>query len=118
MNARCETGLPRQDASREAGRHLDELQELLTRQLECVRQGNLTAAEEICRQTEQCVRAIAANRGLDDAHLEMRRRRIESTYKELCLILGAQRAETSDLLSVIRRGRKVLRAYGNHALRT
>jgi len=40
--------------------------------------------------------------------------RIERLYKDLCLALAAQRTETSDALSTIRQGKRVLRTYGNH----
>jgi len=118
MSGRHPSGQTRQDALLDAERRLDQLQELLTRELEWVQQGNLSAVEQVCKQTERCVQRIAANRILDDANLEGRRRRLESMYKELCLILAAQRQETFDVLNTVRRGKKVLRTYGNHTLRT
>ena len=108
---------------------LDRLQGLLEKQLELVHQGNLAAAAELCEQADQYVQAITGNRGRASPLAGDRRagthnrtapgsvdqwQRIERLYKDLCLALAAQRTETSDALSTIRQGKRVLRTYGNH----
>lgn len=93
---------------------VDRLHGLLARQLELIRQGNVVAAEALCEQTDPLVRVIADSDTLGGADGEDRRRLLEQLYRELCLMLTAQRKETSNALQAVRRGKRMLRTYGNH----
>lgn len=109
MNPRCANGVTAGDVHL----MLDRLHGLLARQLELIRQGNVIAAETLCEQTDPLVRAIAASDAPRGADGEDRRRSLEQLYRELCLTLTAQREETSSSLKAVRRGKRMLRTYGN-----
>jgi hypothetical protein len=96
------------------------LQELLERQLALVHQGSLDDALELCSQTDRYVRQIAEARAgspacgrcpSEGASSADRRRCVEQLYRDLCLALTAQRAETSAALDTIRRGKRMLKTY-------
>ncbi len=90
---------------------LDRLQELLEKQLALVRQGHLDAALELCGQTEQYVRQIAATPAAQTCSATDRGQRVQRLYEDLCLALTAQRTEVSSTLEALRQGRRVLTAY-------
>lgn len=110
MNSRCPNPVTASDVSLS----VDRLHGLLARQLELIRQGNVVAAEALCEQTDPLVRVIADADAFRGAEGEDRRRLVEQLYRELCLMLTAQRKETSDSLQAVRRGKRMLRTYGNH----
>lgn len=110
MNSRCANAVTASDVSLK----VDRLHGLLVRQLELIRQGNVIAADALCEQTDPLVRAIADSDALHGAGGEDQRRLLGQLYHELCLVLTAQRKETSSALQAVRRGRRMLRTYGNH----
>jgi hypothetical protein len=93
---------------------VDRLHGLLARQLELIRQGNVVAAEALCEQTDPLVRAMVTLDTFHGADGADWRRSLEQLYRELCLMLTAQRTETSTALQAVRRGKRMLRTYGNH----
>ena len=109
MNPGCATAV----AAGDVNLKVDRLHGLLARQLELIRQGDVVAAEALCEQTDPLVRVIADSDTLGGADGEDRRRLLE-LYRELCLMLTAQREETSNALQAVHRGRRMLRTYGNH----
>ena len=110
MNSRCANAVTASDVSL----RVDRLHGLLARQLELIRQGNVVAAEALREQTDPLVRVIADSDAFRGADGEDRRRLLEQLYRELCLMLTAQRKETSNSLHAVRRCKRMLRAYGNH----
>ncbi|MCU0916309.1 MAG: hypothetical protein MUC88_17365 [Planctomycetes bacterium] len=92
-------------------RVLDCLQELLARQLELVRQGDLIAAAQLAEETGRQVQAVVEARAHEAPGTAAQRQRLEHLYGDLCLALKAQRAETSAALNELRRGLRVLNAY-------
>jgi Zn-dependent M32 family carboxypeptidase len=105
---------PDQTASNDVERLFDRLQRLLEQQLEQVHQGSVRAAERSCQQINECVRMLAETHVLDLPAFKDRRGRLERLYRELCLSLAAQREEASNSLNAIRRGKKILKTYGNY----
>ncbi len=93
---------------------LDHLHGLLQRQLALVQQGHLVAAVELFEETDQCVRHIADARALDVQGATEQWQGIEQVYRELSLVLTAQRAEVSAALDATQRGRSTLKVYGSH----
>ena len=104
-------------ATDEACRRLEQLRVLLERQLALVHQGGLTAAEELSERADQLVREVADTRILDAPQHRELRHALEQLYRELCMALTVQRQETFDARCSIRRGRRLLRTYGNHLSR-
>ncbi len=105
-------------ATTEMERLLEQLRSLLERQLELLHQGSLAAAVTLGEQADERVRVIVAARALQGPGAAGPWQRIESLYRELSLTLVAQREETSAVLHAVRRGKKILRTYGNHPSRT
>ena len=98
---------------------LDRLQRLLHRQLELVRRGSLSGVAELCDQTDQCVRQLVRDgrTGTQDRPgpgSADQWDRVQRLYQELYLAVAVQRDETFTALSVIHRGKRILRTYGKH----
>jgi hypothetical protein len=93
---------------------MERLRGLLEQQLELLRQGSLAAAVSLGERADECVRVIVEARALHGPGSTGPWRRIESLYRELCLTLTAQREETSAVLNAVRRGKRILKTYGNH----
>ena len=98
---------------------LDELQGLLEQQLELAHQGN-TAGEQIealCRQADCLVREITQAGILEQPEFENQKKKLKKSYENLHLALTAQKADTAEKLSQVRRGRKIVETYrGNKRL--
>lgn len=90
---------------------LDSLQTLLEQQIELARTGNASRLEQLTKQADSLVRTIAEAGVLESDELRDRRERLRKLYRDLCLIVTAQRAETGEKLSQIRKGRKTIKAY-------
>ncbi len=90
---------------------LDELAELLVRQCEFVRQGSVTAVEDLAEQAETLVKQIGDSDILRMPEFADRRDRLWKLYNELALVLAVQRKETAEALSNVRKGRKAVGAY-------
>ena len=92
---------------------LDELQSLLQQQLELAHQGN-SAGERIellGRQADRLVEKIADLGILEQAEFESRRKKLEKSYENLHLAITAHKAETTEKLCHIRKGRNIVETY-------
>ena len=92
---------------------LDELQGLLQRQLELARQGN-SAGEQIevlGRQADCLVKEITQAGTLERPEFERKKKKLKKSYEDLHLALTAQKADTAERLSKVRRGRKIVETY-------
>ena len=96
---------------------LDKLQSLLEQQLELARQGN-PAGEQIdllCRKADRLVKEITQAGILEQSEFESQKKKLKKSYEDLHLVLTAQRADTADKLSQVRRGKKIVETYrGNN----
>jgi len=96
---------------------LDELQSLLEMQLKLAHQGN-SAGEQIevlCRQADCLVKEITQAGILDQPEFENQKKKLKKLYEDLHLALTAQKADTAEKLSQVRRGRKIVETYrGNN----
>lgn len=98
---------------------LDELQGLLERQLELAHQGNPAGEqiEALCRQADCLVKEITQAGIPDRPEFESQKKKLQKTYEDLHLALTAQKADTAEKLSHVRRGRKIVETYrGNKRL--
>jgi hypothetical protein len=92
---------------------LDELQNLLEQQLELTNQGN-AAGEQIvvlCKQADRLVKKIATEKILEQPEFENQKKKLKKLYEDLHLAITAQKAETSQKLSHIRCGKKIVETY-------
>lgn len=90
---------------------LDDLQILLEKQIKLAHRGNISGIGFLSKQADSLVRKIARTGILELAEFEIRRERLQKLYEELCLTLTAQRAETGEKLSRIRKGKRTIEAY-------
>ena len=90
---------------------VDDLQGILKRQIELARRGNINGVEVLTSQANSLVEKIAHSGILEMAAFENRREQLQELYNTLHLTLAAQKADTTDMLSRVRKGRKVLGAY-------
>ncbi len=92
---------------------LDELQSLLEKQLELVHQGNSAGKriEVLGRQADCLVKEITQAGILERPEFESQKKKLKKSYEDLHLAITAQRADTSEKLSQVRRGRKIVETY-------
>jgi len=92
---------------------LDELQSLLQQQLELAHQGN-SAGEQIevlGRQADCLVNNITQAGILERPEFASRRKKLIKSYEDLCLAITAQKAETTEKLCHVRRGKNIIETY-------
>ena len=92
---------------------LDDLQNLLEKQLEMAQQGNIRDVENLSKQTDFLVRKITQTDILESVEFKDRLERLQKLYKNLCLAVTAQKANVSEELSRVRKGKKTVTAYRN-----
>jgi len=90
---------------------LDELQSLLEKQMELARKGNINEIEALSKQASSLVGKITRSGILESAEFRSRREQLRKLYQNLCLALAAQKAETAEKLSQVRRGKKTIEVY-------
>jgi hypothetical protein len=90
---------------------LSDLQSLLERQIELARQGNISDVEVLSKQANSVVEGIVQTGILGLAEFKNRREQLQKLYRDLCLALTAQRADSSEKLSRVRKGKKTIETY-------
>jgi hypothetical protein len=93
---------------------LDDLQELLKRQIASARNGCISDVESMCRQADVLVRKIAQMGFLNQPDFEVRRKQLQKLYNDLCLAITAQKDQTEQSLTHVRRGKKAIATYRNN----
>lgn len=96
---------------------LDELQSLLEKQLELAHQGNSAGKqiEVLGRQADCLVKEITQAGILERPEFESQKKKLKKSYEDLHLAITAQRTDTAEKLSQVRRGRKIVETYrGNN----
>jgi len=94
---------------------VDELQQLLERQLDLARGGSLAALQQLGERVDTVVSRITEAGMVDSPPLRSRMPVLEGLYRELCTVLAAQQHETSNTLRAVGQGKRLLRTYGKHA---
>ena len=90
---------------------LDSLQSLLEKQIELIQQGNIGKVEVLGNQANFFVEKIAQSGTLEMAEFKDRRKQLQKLFDSLRLALAAQKADTAERLSRLRKGKKLLGAY-------
>jgi len=96
---------------------LSELQSLLDKQLELAHQGNSAGKqiEVLGGQADCLVKKITQTGILERPEFQSQKKKLKKLYENLHLAITAQRADTSEKLSHVRRGRKIVETYrGNN----
>jgi len=90
---------------------LDELQSLLEKQIELTRRSNVSETEALSEQAGSLVERIVKTGILELPGFKSRRAKLQKLCNRLCLAIAAQKADTAESLSRVRKGRKLLGAY-------
>jgi len=90
---------------------LDDLQSLLEKQIELVQQGNISGVEILSKQASSLVVEIAQTGILELREFKNRREQLQKLYDSLLLAITAQRADISEKLSRVRKGKKTVGIY-------
>jgi hypothetical protein len=93
---------------------IDYLEDLLIRQIERIRQYDLDNALSLAEEANECAEALGQNKILDQPEYSDDRFRIKQLYKDIELIISAERQEVADKLKQIRKGIKALGIYGEN----
>ena len=93
---------------------LDELRNLLEKQIGFARQGNVNEIEALSKESTSLVGKIAQSGILESPAFKSKRKLLQKMYEDLYLALTAQQAENTKELSRIRKGKKTIATYGGN----
>jgi hypothetical protein len=93
---------------------LNELRNLLEKQIGFARQGNVNEIEALSKQCTCIVGKIARSGILELPTFKAQRKLLQKLYQDLYLALTAQQAENTKELNRIRRGKKTIATYGGN----
>lgn len=96
---------------------LYDLQSLLEKQIELARQGNINEVEVLSKQASSLVGEIARSGILELSEFKKRREQLQKLYDGLLLAITARRADVSEKLSRVRKGKKIIGIYRSNIRR-
>jgi ribosomal protein S20 len=91
----------------------NDLQNLLKKQTELVKRGNISGIESLARQANSLIDQIARAGLLEPAEFAEHREKLKRLYDDLYMAVAAQQADVSEKISRVRKGRKTIQAYRN-----
>ena len=94
--------------------YLEELLNLLEKQIGFARQGNVNEIEALSQKSSSLVGKIARSGILESPEFKMQRELLRKLYQDLYLALTAQQADNAKELSRVRWGKKTIAAYGGN----
>lgn len=94
--------------------HLEELLNLLEKQISFARQGNVIEIEALSKQSSSLVEKIARSGVLESPKFKSQRELLRTLYHDLFLALTAQQAENAKELSRVRKGKKTIATYSDN----
>lgn len=93
---------------------LDELANLLKKQIGLARSSNLRALEALSLQVGNIAAKIGAAGILEQPAFAARRKQLEQLNNRLSLIVAAERHRVAGQLAQVRKGKKLLSAYAGN----
>lgn len=90
---------------------LDDLQELLQRQVDLLLHGDVAAAERLAQETDTLVLRMTDTSVTETPAFHEMRPRLETLYSRLGLALATARREARGQIELARKGRRVIRTY-------
>lgn len=90
---------------------LDDLEGLLEKQIEMVRRSDFRGVEKLAERADSIVREIAGTGVFERAKFSKQRERLTQLYRQLTLMVAAEKGQVGRRLRRVREGRKVLEAY-------
>jgi hypothetical protein len=93
---------------------LDELEDLLTRQIASARRNRLGDVETLGSRAEAVVDKVKAAGVLELPEFRDKRKRLAALYRNLHMALTSQKADVAEQLRRVRGGRKAVKAYADN----
>lgn len=93
---------------------LDELENLLEKQIRLSHRGSANNLEQLTNQADRLVKEIAQTGILQLSETNNRREHIKALYADLCLTLTAQKADLAERIHQIHRVIKTVESYRNY----
>ena len=97
--------------SKEAENLLNDLQNLLKKQIKLAHKGDIIGVESLSRQANSLVEKNMQSGILEQADLKNQREKLQKLYEQLSLIISAQIAKTEEQINRIRKGKKLIGGY-------
>ena len=94
---------------------LDRLQSLLERQIELVRRGEYRTSEALTEQSDLVVDELLRTKAFEQTQLDEQREHLAKLYRELTLMVAAEKDRFGKQLQQISQGRKTLKLYRGHS---
>ena len=92
---------------------LDELQDLLGRQIKLARQNCIGEIEVLNERANFLAARIAQSGILESDEFNNRRQQLRILYEDLYMSITAQRADISEKLKRVRKGKRTIETYRN-----
>jgi len=105
------TAVDNKHISRASENLINDLQALLEKQIEMAHKGNVTGVESLSKQANSLIEKCTQSNILKHPDLKNQHEKLKKLYEQLSLAIAAQKAETAEQLSRIRKGRKTLSVY-------
>ncbi len=96
---------------RQKTRGLDELGELLEKQIKTAQRFSGDEIEQLIRQAGKLVEEIAMSGILQLDEFKNQRRHLQKLYEDLCLVFTAQKADLSEKIRQLRKVKKTIGTY-------
>lgn len=90
---------------------ISKLQCLVEEQIDLAKQGNTSELQTVARRAGVLADRIAETNVLALIKFKSQRVRLEKLYKELCLVIASQKADTIEELGKVRKGRRTVKVY-------
>ncbi len=97
---------------------LDDLQNLLQKQIDLARQGNVATVEQLSEQGGALVKKITALHLLEMPRFRRRRTGLEKLYRNLHLLITSGKDEISRQMKQIHKGKMTVKSYRENLNRT
>jgi len=98
-------------SSTEDVRLLEELGNLLEKQIELARRGSLTGLEQLAGRCEPLVAEIVAAGLFEKPEHKTAKDRLAGLYRDLQMLLSTQQSAVAEQLKSVRKGKKTLAIY-------
>jgi hypothetical protein len=93
---------------------LDELQELLEKQIALAKQDGAGELEVLIERTDLLIEKISGTGILESPEFKNRKEHLQKLYEALCLSVAAKKTDVCEKLGQIRRSRKTMEIYNNN----
>lgn len=92
----------------------NDLQNLLEKQTQLLKRGNISGIESLARQANSLIDQIARAGLLEHAEFADHREKLKRLYNDLYIAIAAQKADVSKDLSELHRGKRMIMTYRNN----